>query len=104
MMGKPWEVGDYIVTDQGCWEIVKISQGGMGTVYSVYDDEAHVPFAVKTFRDDVFADDPSLGERFLKEAHAWINLDPHENVVQAHFVQIGSSAVLGASAAAPPHM
>ena len=59
----------------------------MGTVYVVYDREWSEPFAVKTFRDDVFRQNPRIADRFVDEARAWTNLDDHENIVRARFVQ-----------------
>lgn len=79
-----WKIGDAV---NGRWEIHKILSGGMGTVYLVYDREWSEPFAVKTFRDDVLVQNPHAAARFVDEAHAWINLDEHENVVRARFVQ-----------------
>jgi tetratricopeptide (TPR) repeat protein len=53
----------------------------------VYDHEFHEAFAVKTFQDAVFARDPGIAGRFSIEARTWVNLDFHQNVVQARFVQ-----------------
>ena len=75
-----WKIGDAI---EGRWEILKILSGGMGTVYVVYDREWSEPFAVKTFRDDVFRQNPRIADRFVDEARAWTNLDDHENIVRA---------------------
>lgn len=59
----------------------------MGSVFIVYDREWSEPFAVKTFHDELLASNPRVAERFAKEAHIWINLDVHENIAQARFVQ-----------------
>src|SRR5260370_27296913 len=83
-IGDTWRVGDTI---QKRWKVHRILLGGMGIVYLVYDNEARQPFAAKTFREDVFAKQPDIAARFRNEARAWIELDRHENVTRAHFVQ-----------------
>lgn len=83
-MSSNWEVGSVI---RGRWEIHRILQGGMGYVYVVFDREWSEPLAVKTFQDQVFARNPHAADRFVNEAHTWINLDQHENIVVARFVQ-----------------
>jgi serine/threonine protein kinase len=79
-----WKIGDRI---QNRWEIYRILGGGMGIVYIVYDHEWHEPFALKTFQDDIFAQDPKIATSFEWEALAWVNLDVHQNITQARFVQ-----------------
>ena len=79
-----WQIGDKI---QNRWEIYKILRGGIGIVYIVYDHEWREPFAAKTFQDEVFAKNPQTADRFTQEALAWVNLDAHQNVTQARFVQ-----------------
>ena len=85
-MAKPWQVGDKI---QNRWEIHKILGGpgksGMGIIYVVYDHELRAPLAAKTFQDR-FLESSAARERFVQEARAWINLDIHQNITQAHFV------------------
>jgi len=83
-MATSWEIGDRI---DGRWEIHQIVIGGMGIVYIVYDHKHRTPYAVKTFRDDKLADDSDVAADFTKEALAWVNLDAHENVTRAEFVQ-----------------
>ena len=83
-MATPWQIGDKI---QNRWQIYKILPGGMGIVYIVYDHELHTPYAAKTFQDKIFADNPQIADRFRQEALAWVNLDAHQNVTQARFVQ-----------------
>ena len=82
-MPAQWNVGDRI---ENRWEIHKILRGGMGIVYVVYDHEWREPFAVKTFQDEVFARNPGTADRFALEARSWVNLDAHQNVVQARSV------------------
>jgi tetratricopeptide (TPR) repeat protein len=84
MTAPQWNVGDRM---ENRWEIHKILRGGMGIVYVVYDHEWHEVFAVKTFQDEVFARTPGTADRFAIEARSWVNLDVHQNVVQARFVQ-----------------
>ena len=79
-----WQVGDQI---QGRWEIFKILQGGAGIVYIVYDHAFRESFAAKTFRDEIFACDPQIGDRFMREALAWVRLDVHPNVTQARMLE-----------------
>ena len=87
-MAISWQVGDRI---RDRWEIHNILHGGMGIVYIVYDHEFHVPLAAKTFQDEIFACNPAIADRFTQEALAWVNLDMHQNITQACFVQtIGS--------------
>ena len=59
----------------------------MGIVYVVYDDILREAFAAKTFQDEIFARDPTIAQRFTQEALIWVNLDAHQNIAQARFVQ-----------------
>jgi tetratricopeptide (TPR) repeat protein len=79
-----WQIGDRI---QHRWEIHDIKRGGMGIVYIVYDHDWREPFAAKTFQDEVFVRHPAVAERFVQEALAWVNLDPHQNITEAVMVQ-----------------
>jgi serine/threonine protein kinase len=79
-----WRIGDTI---EKRWEVHRILVGGMGIVYLVYDNEAQQAFAAKTFREDLLVQQPDLAERFRNEARAWIELDRHQNVTRAHFIQ-----------------
>jgi len=83
-MHSNWQIGDRILDR---WEIYRIMKGGMGIVYVVYDHQRREPLAAKTFRDEVFQRDPTIAKRFSQEAYIWINLDRHENVTQARFVE-----------------
>jgi tetratricopeptide (TPR) repeat protein/tRNA A-37 threonylcarbamoyl transferase component Bud32 len=79
-----WRIGDRI---QGRWEIHDILQGGMGTVYVVFDRLFRLKLAAKTFQDCAFAQNRAAADRFTKEALAWINLGAHPNVTRAYFVE-----------------
>ncbi|MCI0558718.1 MAG: protein kinase [Nitrososphaera sp.] len=84
-MVSDWQIGDKI---QNRWEIYDIKRGGMGVVYIVYDHEWHEAFAAKTFQDEVFTRNPAIADRFTQEALAWVNLDIHQNVTQARFLEV----------------
>jgi serine/threonine protein kinase len=84
-MRTDFEVGEKI---ENRWEVEKIFHGGMGLVYVVTDLQTGERLAAKTYRDDRFAANPTLGSRFEKEALAWVKLRAHRNVVQAKYVQV----------------
>lgn len=83
-MTTNWQIGDRI---QNRWQIYKILKGGMGIVYVVYDHEVPNAYAAKTFQDEIFALNPAIADRFTQEALTWVNLDSHQNVTEARFVQ-----------------
>ena len=83
-MATEWKIGDRI---ESRWEIHKILKGGMGVVYVVYDHEWHDVCAVKTFKDEAFAQNATIADRFNSEAYSWVKLDVHQNVTRAVFVQ-----------------
>ena len=59
----------------------------MGILYVVYDHKLHEVFAAKSFQDEIFTRAPAIANLFTQEAHAWINLDVHQNVTQACIVE-----------------
>jgi tetratricopeptide (TPR) repeat protein len=73
-----------LIWDQ--WEIHQILRGGMGIVYIVYDRKEHVPYAIKTFQDEIFIRNAGIADRFTQEARIWINLDVHQNITTARRV------------------
>ena len=83
-MAANWNIGDRI---QNRWQVHRILKGGMGVVYIVYDHDSREALAAKTFQDEVFDRNPLAAERFKREALAWVNLDIHENIAQARFVE-----------------
>jgi len=50
-MIKNYQTGSLIAER---WEVHKVLGGGMGVVYIVYDQTLKEPFALKTYRDEVF--------------------------------------------------
>ena len=83
-MATDWQIGDLM---KNRWEIHNILQGGMGIVYVVYDQEGSNAFAAKTFKDEAFARNSAVAERFTNEALTWVALDVHQNITHAHFVE-----------------
>ena len=70
-------IGRFLVLDQ-------IGQGGMGRIYTAYDEQLDRKIAIKVLReDDLPSDDDRM--RFLREAQALARLS-HPNVVTVHEV------------------
>jgi hypothetical protein len=80
-----WQLGQRIAFR---WDVRNVLRGGMGVVYIVYDHFWHEAYAAKTFLDSVFALNPEIETRFVTEVRTWIDLEKHDNVVQAKFVEI----------------
>lgn len=78
-----WRVGDRIRDE---WEIYNVLRGGMGIVYITFDKNRSL-FAMKTFQDEIFTLNPGIAARFNQEVYAWINLDSHQNVVRAAYLE-----------------
>ncbi len=66
------------------FEIVGAMAGGMGVVTICYDHAQRFPFAIKTFRDDVFLHDVSTLASFTREARIWTGLGRHPHIVRAY--------------------
>jgi len=64
------------------FRIDAVHTGGMGVLCAVTDAHTGRRYAVKTVKPEHRRDKAML-ERFLKEARTWIDLDWHENLVQA---------------------
>ncbi len=64
-----------------------LGEGGMGIVYSAYDDQLDRKVAVKVLRGDTMRRDPQARERLLREAQAMARLS-HPNIVTVH--EVGS--------------
>jgi len=84
-MYKAFDTGD-IMADR--WHILRKLIGGMGEVLIVFDRSHETLLAAKSFRSDVFEIDPGLADRFVQEARVWLDLDRHENLVEAHGIEI----------------
>jgi serine/threonine protein kinase len=63
-----------------------LGRGGFGVVYLVYAHGSDSVFALKTPRDKYLDDEATL-DRFRIEANAWVNLERHPYLVQAHLVE-----------------
>ncbi len=84
-MPGEWKAGDQI---QGRWQVDRVLKGGIGVVYVLLDWQFMEVFAAKTFQDEVFERNPETAKRFTQEASTWINLEAHENVARARFVEV----------------
>jgi tetratricopeptide (TPR) repeat protein len=84
-MPAEWKPGDRI---QDRWQVDRVLTGGMGIIYVVLDWQFMEVFAAKTFQDEVFERNPEIARRFSHEASTWINLEAHENVARARFVEV----------------
>jgi tetratricopeptide (TPR) repeat protein len=84
-MVTEWKPGDRV---QDRWQVDRVLKGGMGIVYVVLDWQFMEVFAAKTFQDEVFERNPEIAKRFSQEASTWINLEAHENVARARFVDV----------------
>jgi tRNA A-37 threonylcarbamoyl transferase component Bud32 len=76
----PYEVGDLI---DGQFRVERRYTGGMGHVYIVRHEVVNKRFAIKQLAE-AQAQLPILQERFRREAAAWLQLDYHPHIVQAH--------------------
>ncbi len=63
------------------YEIERLLQGGMGLVYFVRDRRFDRGLVLKGVRPDVRLDEECV-VRFLREAELWLNLPPHDHVVE----------------------
>jgi len=63
-----------------------LGRGGFGVVYLVFAHGTDSVFALKTPLDKYLDDEAAL-ERFRTEANAWVNLERHPHLVQAHLVE-----------------
>ncbi|MBF0291031.1 MAG: tetratricopeptide repeat protein [Nitrospinae bacterium] len=91
-----FNVGDVI---GGRYQIHRIFGGagrsGMGVVLACYDRKSGSPLALKTYQQG-FYHDKVLVDSFKRGALAWIHLDRHPAIVQAHGVfNIGERLFLG---------
>ena len=83
-MREKLKKGDFI---GGKYEVFALlGEGGFGTVYQVYSHSTNEVYALKTCRDE-YIEDPSIRERFRKEAQVWIDLERHPYIVRAEHVE-----------------
>jgi tetratricopeptide (TPR) repeat protein len=84
LVGREFAVGERI---DGVYEVSAIRYGGMGVVYLCYDHERGEPAAVKTFQSRYWNNTRAI-TRFDNEAHTWIRVEKHPNIVQARLVRV----------------
>ena len=73
---RPIKIGRYQVLD-------RLGEGGMGIVYTAYDDQLDRKVAVKVLRTEVTRQDEIGRTRLLREAQAMAKLS-HPNIVTVH--------------------
>ncbi|MBK8137666.1 MAG: tetratricopeptide repeat protein [Chloroflexi bacterium] len=83
-VGREFAVGEKI---DDTYEVMSVRYGGMGVVYLCYDQQRGEPAALKTFQSR-FWNNTRAVTRFDKEAHTWIRLEKHPNIVQARLVRV----------------
>jgi serine/threonine-protein kinase len=66
----------------GQYKVLEKYRGGMSLVYIVRDEFSQKRFAVKTGKSEDLEDRGAVS-RFSLEARTWMNLDRHDNIVQA---------------------
>ena len=79
-----YNVGDRI---QNRYQIYKTFEGGFGVVYICYDHEFREPVAIKGFKGDLALNEKVI-QRFRREAFEWVELERHQNIVIAKYVEI----------------
>lgn len=72
-------------TIDGQYQVERRIKGGMSTVYIVRDNVTQKRYALKSLEDiEEVPNRENLAGRFEREAAVWVNLDHHDNIVQAH--------------------
>lgn len=71
----------------GRFEVFNALAGGLGIVYLVFDRQEGVPLAAKTFLADLQPGSHAL-DAFRREAHTWIGLERHPNIVAAERFEV----------------
>jgi serine/threonine protein kinase len=75
------------------FEVRRCLAGGMGYVYVAFDQVTETTLAIKTLKDELVRDQDAM-LRFEQEAHSWVNLKDHENIVRAIAFHRGSEPLL----------
>jgi len=79
---RSYNVGDTI---DGQYQVERRIKGGMSTVYIVKDNVTQKQYALKSLEAlEDSSNAANLTGRFEREAAVWVNLDHHDNIVQAH--------------------
>src|SRR5690348_14804272 len=78
-----WQVGQTIFRDFQVTAI--LGQGGMGTVYQVYNRKRRQLFAVKSPQPALVASAAGR-ENFVREAETWVKLGVSPHIVECYFV------------------
>ncbi|MBN2309639.1 MAG: protein kinase, partial [Candidatus Hydrogenedentes bacterium] len=79
-----WQRGDRFMH---LYEVVDVlGKGGMGEAHLVRHMGWGCLLAVKTLKGDLLPKE-HCQESFERECETWVNLDPHDNVVQCHYVR-----------------
>jgi len=79
-----YKKGDFIGQKYEVYDV--LGEGGFGIVYLIYSHRSKEVYALKTFRDEYFAD-ITTKERFRREAQVWIDLERHPYIVRAPLVE-----------------
>ncbi|WP_434422260.1 serine/threonine-protein kinase [Nannocystis pusilla] len=74
----PIKIGRFTVLD-------RLGEGGMGVVYTAYDDKLERKIAIKVLRGEATRSDDSGRQRLMREAQAMARLS-HPNIVTVHEV------------------
>lgn len=83
-----WKVGDTLrLRNTEPVRIEDIMMGGWGIVYIAINPTTNEKLAIKTIQE-LHLKDELVVRRFIQEAHLWINLDTHPNIVNAKFIDI----------------
>ncbi len=66
------------------FEVLHAIPGGMGVVTFCFDHEAGVPFAIKTYREELFQSRPQVLAAFFREMELWVRCGAHPHIVRAY--------------------
>ncbi|MFC1981628.1 tetratricopeptide repeat protein [Chloroflexota bacterium] len=77
-----YKVGDWI---RNVYQVHGILSGTFGVVYICYDRQGRMPFAIKGLKEKYVQSDKDV-DNFVREAYEWVQLERHQNIVRALFV------------------